>query len=460
MEVVRELYRRARRQGFQGFLDGIKAAVIDGQPVISVRGWAVVTEAKIARILCLDVPLDAIVASIAEFFPREDLPSGALAFDSRLVLSNAHSREHFNYGFLAEDSSGNLYPLYHHSPDNIQIELDGRCNLACVMCPQAFGVHSGALSLDDLELLRPVIERSECVEINHQGEALLSPILLQLLQMVPPHKHIAFNCNGTVLKAKVMRQLLGFAPPVRSISISVDAGTEESFYKIRGTSLSKVMENALAFKKARDDAGLEFPQLMLTCTVIKDFMEFVPDIVALAAQLDANFRYWPLAGSGLHGGVSWVVPFHGTDERFVYEDQVPRDGRAWSTMADRIQVEAERLSVNIVHPFQYAWKPKGHVLKAVNSGNVAECPEIFRHRFYNANGNAQMCCVQTEPMFNWREYGPENFDQHPSVIEARTNAERGIIPGPCSGASCSYVAGALSPYRNVRPMTYLERKFI
>ncbi|WP_321919155.1 hypothetical protein [Paraburkholderia tropica] len=144
----------------------------------------------------------------------------------------------------------------------------------------------------------------------------------------------------------------------------------------------------------------------------------------------------------------------------MYEDQIPRDGRKWARMAERIQAESERLGVNIVHPFQYAWKAEGDVLKPANSGSVSECPEIFRHRFYNANGNAQMCCVQTEPIFNWRSYGPENFDQHPRVIEAREMAAKGVIPGPCSGASCSYVAGALSPSRAEKPLTYIERKFI
>ncbi|WP_321919156.1 radical SAM protein [Paraburkholderia tropica] len=302
MNYVREQYRTSSGTGFQGFLDEIKVVLLEGQMALFVRGWAMLSHGSLAAVDCFDVSTDSLLGSVTEFFPRSDLPPGAMAFEARLPLSADNSHNYFDYGLLTRADDGRLFPIFHHSPENIQIELDGRCNLACVMCPQAFGVHSGPLSIDDLETLRPVIERSECVEINHQGEALLSPILLQLLQMVPPHKHIAFNCNGTALKAKVARQLLEYAPPVRSISISIDAGTEESFYKIRGTSLSKIMENARAFKKARDEAGLTFPQLTLTCTVISDFMEFVPDIVGLAAELDKSFRYWPLTGSGLHGG--------------------------------------------------------------------------------------------------------------------------------------------------------------
>lgn len=460
MSYVREQYRKSSAAGFDGFLDEIKIRAVDGQPELFVRGWGRISGSPMVEVECFDVRQDALAGRVAEFFERSDLPDGARAFEAHIPLSGSNSVNHYDYGLLVRASDGRLFPIYHHSPENIQIELEGRCNLACVMCPQAFGVHSGPMSIDDLEMLRPVIERSECIEINHQGEALTSPILLQLLQMVPPHKHIAFNNNGTALKAKVARQLLEYAPPVRTISISIDAGTEDSFFKIRGTSLAKIMENARAFKKARDDAGLEFPRIMVTCTVIKDFMEFVPAIVELASQLDGYFRYWPLTGSGLHGGESWVTPFKGSEEMFVYDEQIPRDGRTWGVMADRIQAEAERLGVNIVHPFRYSWKAEGDLVKPTNKGSVAECSEIFRKRFFNANGNAQLCCVQTEPMFNWREYGPENFDKHPSVIEARELAAQGIIPGPCSGASCSYVAGALSPTRNEKPLTYIERKFI
>ncbi|QQE07792.1 hypothetical protein IC580_05505 [Cupriavidus sp. ISTL7] len=204
------------------------------------------------------------------------------------------------------------------------------------------------------------------------------------------------------------------------------------------------MKNVIAFKEARDAAGLHFPRIMITCTVMNEFMEEVHGVVAHAAKLDGMFRYWPLVGSGLHGGESWVTPFHGTTSNFNYDEQIPRDGRRWHAMAQRIAAEAERLGVTVVDAFQYSWGgEEDGAFAPINKEGVKDCPLIHRQHFFNANGNAQMCCVQTAPLFNWREVGPMNFDRHPAVIEARSDAIRGIIPKGCSGASCSYIAGSL-----------------
>lgn len=465
MGLVSDKYRQACSVGFDGFLDDISIqseCETAGGGILFVRGWGRVCTSSLKRILVFEVPSDQVIGAVDVFFGRSDLPERGLAFEARLPLGEGLSGFFYDYAFLAESEDGKLFPIFLHSSKNVQIELDGRCNLACVMCPQVFGVHSGPLGRDDLQKLLPVIRESECIEINHQGESLLSPLLEELLSLVPPHKHIALNCNGTALKGKVARVLLEHAPPVRTISISIDAGTEENFFKIRGASLEKIMDNAVAFKAARDAAGLHFPRLMVTCTVIAEFMEDVPPIVALAAKLDGVFRYWPLVASGLHGGSDWVTPFKGSDELFVYDQQIPRDARKWNSMAEAVRIEAERLAVNIVDPFQYSWGAQDgeEILQPRKGEGVSACPLIHRQQFFNANGNAQMCCVQTRPIFNWREFGASNFDRHPDVIKARHEAQGGLIPRYCSGAACSYVAGELSVQDESKPLTYIERGFI
>lgn len=420
MNFVRELYKGTFSTGFEGFIDSICIKTCDSVPELCIRGWGRVNGNNIVRIECFDVSTDESVGLITDFKNRPDLPFDAISFDAIIKLNKRNSIRFFDYGILAEDNSGRRYPLFQHSPKNVQIELEGRCNLACVMCPQAFDVHSGSLNDSDLLMLKPVIDDSECIEINHQGEALLSPKLLDLLRLVPPHKQIAFNTNGTALKWKAAKLLLEYSPPVRFISISIDAGTEESFYKIRGTSLKQIMKNAIAFKNARDSLGLHFPKIAITCTVMNDFMDFIPDIINLAAQLDGEFKYWPLSGSGLHGGKSWVTPFKDHDRDFIYEEQIPRDGKAWKKMVSEIEARSKLLGVNLVHPFQYSWSfsSENEDIKPTSKG-VSKCPLIHRQRFFNANGNAQICCVQTEPMFNWREFSPDRFDEHESVIKAR-----------------------------------------
>jgi hypothetical protein len=406
---------------------------------------------------CYDTTLDALAGEVTEFFGRGDIPPGAVAFEKDIPLLRGGATAAHDYGMLVEAEDGRLFPIFHHSPKNIDIELEGRCNLRCVFCPQVFGIHSGSLSSDDLRALKPMLLQCEYIGINCQGESLISPKLGELLGMIPPHKQISLNTNGTALKSKVARLLLENAPPVRTINISIDAPSEEAFYKVRGTSLAEIMKNVIAFKKMRDDMGLHYPRFCLACTVINEFMEEVHGLVAFAAEMDCLFSYRPLTGSGLFGGEAWVVPFYGTESNFNYGEQIPRDGRRWHEMTKRIAAEAERLGVTVLDPWKTSldWK-----LASPNKGNVRDCWEIFRHYYFKASGNAQMCCFQTLPLFDWRDVGPMNFDTHPAVIEARTDAAKGIIPKACSGAPCSYVGGELSPSATAKPLTYIQRKFI
>jgi MoaA/NifB/PqqE/SkfB family radical SAM enzyme len=454
-------YKKSHRRGFEGFIDELKIIIKDNEDKkLLVRGWGSVNEGELLSIHCINIPDDKLIFKIQDFFSRPDLPTTASAFEIEIPIDNKSSNL-FDFAFLAESRDEKLFPIFQHSPINTQIELDGRCNLACVMCPQAFGIHSGPLALEDLNRLEPLLLESECIEINHQGESLLSPILHDLLSIIPPHKQIAFNTNGTALKSKVSKLILENSPPIRFLSISLDAATEESFFKIRGTSLKKILEIIKVFKNARDSKGIHFPEIAITCTVLKDFMHEVPDLVKIAGALGASFKYWPLAGSGLHGGKDWVTNYHGTQEPFIYDEQVPRDSKSWREMCEKIEFNAKKFNVDIIHPFQYQWVAfDDATLKPKKDSDISDCPEIKRHRFFNANGNAQMCCVQTKPLFNWRVNGPESFDSNAAVIETREQAKNGVIPDACSGACCSYVAGELSPVSLRMPLTYILRKFI
>jgi MoaA/NifB/PqqE/SkfB family radical SAM enzyme len=400
----------------------------------------------------VDVSTDESVGIVDRFFDRPDLPSGAKAFDEIIPLSACNSSHHFDYGLLAEDTDGRLFPLYRSFPLVSQIELDGRCNLACVMCPQAFGVNSGTLSLKDIQALRPVVRQSDGIVINYQGESLLNPYLREFLEIVPPHKVLEFATNGTALKGKASRLLLEFAPPVRMVAISMDASTEESFFRIRGTSLKKIMKNAIMFKKSRDALGQHYPRFRIMTTVLREFMDEIPGIVAYAAELNGDFTYGPLEGV-MHGGSSWITPFKGSDKLFVYDEQIPKDAKAWQTMTEKIELEASKFGIPVVG------QPPLCCIEN-DACNVSDCPLLYRQRIYIANGNAQMCCVQTEPMFNWKEFGADRFDEHESVVKARALAAKGVIPSQCSGANCGYIKGELAPSRSEHPLTYIERKFI
>ena len=140
------------------------------------------------------------------------------------------------------------------------IELTGKCNLRCVMCPQYFGIANKELTKEEINNLVEIMRPGDTVSLHGVGEPLLSKNIEYALDTIPEGVSIYFNTNGNLLKKTKSLLILKYAEKITHLSVSLDAAEEPTYRKIRGGDLELVLKNLREFKRLRDKGGF-VPQL-------------------------------------------------------------------------------------------------------------------------------------------------------------------------------------------------------
>ncbi len=120
---------------------------------------------------------------------------------ARLVPGGAE-----NLFVFAESPNGELRQLvrYKDHAKTLQLELTGRCNLRCPMCPSvSFSTfHNQDLSLEDLDIIQPLLSQIDSMCLDGFGEVLLAKRLEDYLAAIPWSKFVVFHTNGLLLDEK------------------------------------------------------------------------------------------------------------------------------------------------------------------------------------------------------------------------------------------------------------------
>lgn len=165
-------------------------------------------------------------------------------------------------------------------PRQIFLELTGRCNLACVMCPVDYGAPEaklrGDLPFEVVEKLEPWLRSADSVNLNVVGEPLLYPRFDDVLDVVgSPQERIHFNTNGLGLTNAVCQRLV--ERQIGSVVVSVDG--LESNDAIRGVSYQRLRRNILRLLRARESAGASFPKIGVAYTLMARNLTELPRLL-------------------------------------------------------------------------------------------------------------------------------------------------------------------------------------
>lgn len=178
------------------------------------------------------------------------------------------------------------------TPKMLTLETSSRCNLRCVMCPQAINAvdrpkHMEPQLMADLERF---IRQADNIQLHGIGEPLASPAFWDSLNYIPEGCASSINTNFTVLDDKRLAKLV--ASQLRFINVSLDAARPETYQKIRGFSFDEVLGNIRRFVAARAQAGKQFPQLYMNMTLMRSNIEEILDFIELAASIGAKGIYF------------------------------------------------------------------------------------------------------------------------------------------------------------------------
>lgn len=193
----------------------------------------------------------------------------------------------------------NLPGIIYH-PRAIHVRIASNCNLACNFCerellgagkPKKGGVIFYADGRAPIDLSRDMdlaaweavkthlMPHTDNMELGGLGEPTMSKIFVQAAtDIIAAGKELFFFTNGHTLGSdKVINALRGGK---LRISISLDAGTDEGYKRIRGGDLANVIANVKKFKAAIPEAVL-----CSQFTATADNIDELPAFVRLCAEL-------------------------------------------------------------------------------------------------------------------------------------------------------------------------------
>jgi len=325
----------------------------------------------------------------------------------------------------------------------LQVELTGRCNLRCPMCPSVIysDFHKKELVENDILDLLGFLQDRDFVCLDGFGESLLAPGFDAILNSVPRASEVVFHTNGLLLDKKV-DVILKNSPPINWIAVSLDSLDPEKYARLRaGSSLEKVLANVRAFKARRDELGLTYPVIRLNLTLMKENYLELENFVRASLEFDGVVECnWLYDVEHLANGVSIEVGGQIFDYEANKLKHIAKDANEHIEYASAL---ARTLGVEMLFNSYFnenlSSSPDEAGFSGAVSRSVSECPHLRGDFMLQADGKAQNCVWQTSPLMDWREEGLGSVKMHPRVKAVREMAERGVIPHECSGAGCSYV---------------------
>jgi radical SAM protein with 4Fe4S-binding SPASM domain len=167
--------------------------------------------------------------------------------------------------FRAAMHKANEYDHQDSGPIQIDLELNGTCNMACPFCIHGFGEQTALnknISLDQAKqiLLQAKQLGAYSLKLNYINEPLLRNDLEDVIKYARQvgFVNVYLVTNGSLLTEKRRRSILEAG--LTRIYISIDAATEETYNKQRKNGLYKtVVENVRQLVKLRSEIGLTFP---------------------------------------------------------------------------------------------------------------------------------------------------------------------------------------------------------
>lgn len=191
---------------------------------------------------------------------------------------------------MAEFEAGVLQ--VNSTPTLLTLETSSRCNLRCVMCPQAINAVERPKHMDEFLMkgLERFIRQSGSVQLHGIGEPLASPAFWDSLQFIPQGCESSINTNFTVLDDRRLKSLMD--APLKFINVSLDAARAQTYQKIRGFSFEEVIGNIRRFVELRRERGQDSPLLYLNMTLMRSNIEEVLEFINMAADLGADSIYF------------------------------------------------------------------------------------------------------------------------------------------------------------------------
>jgi radical SAM protein with 4Fe4S-binding SPASM domain len=310
-------------------------------------------------------------------------------------------------------------------PRYISVTITGDCNIKCIYCERQKGsnVKDYYFPIDIYEQLEPYFNCARRVTLIGLGEPFMHRDLEKMIRMA---KRCGAECvtttNGTMLNDRFRRLLVELK--LDYIAVSVDSADPATFEKLRaGASFERVIGNVKALRDLKREMGSNLPRLGLAMVVSKENVWHIPNMVRLAAELEAE---------DLH--LQNIVLYRKEDHKMSVFGT-----RRLDWMIGRGRKLAADLGVTLQYvnrdPFTNEYDSQLSISPPIQKGMT--CREAFTQALVYDNGDVRPCCFTEEIMGNVRENSIEEIFHGEKFSDFRNRILSGNLPRAC--IDCGYL---------------------
>ena len=322
-------------------------------------------------------------------------------------------------------------------PIQFTINLTGRCNInpPCVFCSlKGDGYNYNAIDISTVDKYLPFLSRCETVTDCSFGEPFTHPDFLKLVQKVAENgQAFTFATNGLLLTQK-RADILAAAGKNIGFSVSINAATSETYYKLTGQNFDGVITNLQYFiNKYRDTWGhnpplaLSFVVMRMNCHEISQFLELANHVGIRNINLRHlfNMGYTPRPRDDF----GYTFSYH--DEMLTPQEY------------DSIGISSKKVAQELGLSLTIHWEPSESEIKNLSIPGV-NIPCLFPWKLLYVqehSKNVYMCGYSNAAVGHVNENDLEQIWNGCTMIEVRKSLVDGKIPEFCRihGMACPLV---------------------
>jgi MoaA/NifB/PqqE/SkfB family radical SAM enzyme len=312
----------------------------------------------------------------------------------------------------------------------LQIEPTTRCNFTCGFCCGR-SMPQEDLAWSTFEASLATFPDLAHVELQGEGESLLHPEFFRMAEALRDRGvRVSIITNGSLLHPSIADRLLDAG--LSKISVSLESADPETFRKIRGGKLEKVVANLERLLAARRERGAATPVVGLSVTVLRSTEAHRQAIYDLYERL------------GLDGGIT-LQPLQEMESyaRHYGADVAAEelDARA----ADRVL--ARFFSDPALRRITAARPPIRGFYEEMSEGWSAgsrRCPYLDAGMYVHRDGAVTACCMIKDT--GRHALGRIGETDAAALVAGRAalaaELAQGVIPAPCQGCTLARFAVA------------------
>jgi radical SAM protein with 4Fe4S-binding SPASM domain len=170
----------------------------------------------------------------------------------------------------------------------VQLESTLACNIKCRMCVRDYFDRKGAhLTFDNFKKIIDQFPFLRQLNLTGIGEPLLNKDIFRMVEYAVGKRklYVRFTTNATLLTPQNNERLIRSG--LNELRVSLDGATAGTFNKIReGSDFEKVVDNIRGLTRLKNDLGAQKPVIEVNTVVLRENIDELPRIVALASWLN------------------------------------------------------------------------------------------------------------------------------------------------------------------------------